>query len=348
VTLRIGILGGGNISGTHARAVRETPGVELVACWGRDPEKTAQMAARYGATAYRDLDRFLGHRPMELVLVGTPSGLHAEHARAAARRGLHVLVEKPLDITTQRIDTLIEECDRAGVRLGVIFQDRAAPDLVWLKQLVAGGALGTVFLASARVKWHRPPQYYAGSDWRGTWALDGGGALANQAIHSLDLLLWLLGDVERVYAATRTAVHAIEVEDTAVAVLEFVGGAVATVAAATSAFPGLPRRVEITGSEGTVIVEQDRVVSVQLRTPVPGPPLQEDGDANASATSPVVADVRGHRRVLEDFLSAVRTGAPPLCDGRDGRRSVELVEAMYRSARLGAPVAVRSLSVAQP
>ena len=110
MTLRIGILGGGNISGTHARAVRETPGVELVACWGRDPEKTAQMAARYGATAYRDLDRFLGHRPMELVLVGTPSGLHAEHARAAARRGLHVLVEKPLDVTTQRIDTLIEEC----------------------------------------------------------------------------------------------------------------------------------------------------------------------------------------------------------------------------------------------
>ncbi len=348
MTLRIGILGGGNISGTHARAVRETPGVELVACWGRDPEKTAQMAARYGATAYRDLDRFLGHRPMELVLVGTPSGLHAEHARAAARRGLHVLVEKPLDVTTQRIDTLIEECDRAGVRLGVIFQDRAAPDLVWLKQLVAGGALGTVFLASARVKWHRPPQYYAGSDWRGTWALDGGGALANQAIHSLDLLLWLLGDVERVYAATRTAVHAIEVEDTAVATLEFVGGAVATVEAATSAFPGLPRRVEITGSEGTVIVEQDRVVSVQLRTPVPGPPPQEDGDANASATSPVVADVRGHRRVLEDFLSAVRTGAPPLCDGRDGRRSVELVEAMYRSARLGGPVPVRSLSVAQP
>src|SRR5881398_2728525 len=109
------------------------------------------MAARYGARAYRDLDRFLEHRPMEVVLVGTPSGLHAEHARAAARQGLHVLVEKPLDVTTQRVDTLIEECDRAGVRLGVIFQDRAAPDLVWLKQLVAGGGLGTVFLTSARV-----------------------------------------------------------------------------------------------------------------------------------------------------------------------------------------------------
>lgn len=346
MTFRIGILGGGNISGTHARAVRDTPGAELVACWGRDPDKTADMAARYGGTAYRDLDGFLAHRPMEVVLVGTPSGLHAEHAAAAARRGLHVLVEKPLDVNTPRIDALVEQCDRAGVKLGVIFQDRAAPDLVWLKHLVEEGVLGSVFLAAARVKWHRPPEYYTASDWRGTWALGGGGALANQGIHSLDLLLWLLGDVERVYAATRTAIHAIEVEDTAVAALEFAGGAVATVEAATSAFPGLPRRVEITGSEGTVIVENDRVVSAQLRTPRPGPPPQDGTDTNASATSPVVADPRGHRRVLEDFLSAVRTGATPLCDGRDGRRSVELVEAMYRSARLGAAVAVRSPSVA--
>jgi UDP-N-acetyl-2-amino-2-deoxyglucuronate dehydrogenase len=347
VTLRIGILGGGNISGTHARAVRETPGAELVACWERNPVKAAAMTARYGATAYQDLDRFLEHRPMEVVLVGTPSGLHAEHAQAAARRGLHVLVEKPLDVTTQRIDALIEQCDRAGVKLGVIFQDRAAPDLVWLKRLMAAGSLGTVFLASARVKWYRPPDYYAGSDWRGTWALDGGGALANQGIHSIDLLLWLLGDVERVYAATRTAVQAIEVEDTAVATLEFAGGAVATLEAATSVYPGLPRRVEITGSEGTVIVEHDRVVSVQLRTPVHGPPPQDHAGTNPNVTSPVVADIRGHRRVLEDFLSAVRTGASPLCDGRDGRRSVELVEAMYRSARLGMPVTVHPLTVAE-
>jgi UDP-N-acetyl-2-amino-2-deoxyglucuronate dehydrogenase len=151
-----------------------------------------------------------------------------------------------------------------------------------------------------------------------------------------------------VYAATRTAVHAIEVEDTAVAALEFMGGAVGTLEAATSVFPGLPRRVEITGSEGTVVVEQDRVVSVQLRTPVPGPAPQNDAGTSASATSPVVTDVRGHRRVLEDFLSAIRRGATPLCDGRDGRRSVELLEAMYRSARLGTAVAVRGLAVAEP
>jgi len=340
MTVRVGIVGGGNISDTHARAARETPGVELAAFWARDPEKARRMAAGYGGTAFQNLEDMLAHRSLDIVVVGTPSGLHAEHARAAARRGLHVLVEKPLDITTERIDALIDECDRARVKLGVIFQDRTAPHLQWLKQLIAQGALGKPILVSARVKWYRPPVYYAGSRWRGTWALDGGGALMNQGIHSVDLLLWLLGDVERVYATTRTALHAIETEDTAVACLEFAGGAVGTLDVTTAAFPGFPRRVELTGSEGTIVVERDHIVSVELRTPR-APPPPDEGEANASATSPMVSDARGHRRVLEDFVSAIRTGAAPLCDGRDGRRSVELAQAVYRSARTGAAVAVR-------
>jgi len=162
----------------------------------------------------------------------------------------------------------------------------------------------------------------------------------NQGIHSVDLLLWLLGDVERVYATARTALHPIEAEDTAVACLEFAGGAIGTLEVATSAFPGFPRRVELTGSEGTIVVERDQVVSVELRTPRV-PPAPDEGEANASTTSPVVSDTRGHRRLLEDFVSAIRTGAAPLCDGRDGRRSVELAQAVYRSARTGAAVAVR-------
>jgi len=337
--MHIGLIGAGNISDTHARAAREVPDVELVAYWGRDPAKASAMAERYGGNAYRDLDGFLRHRPMDVVLVGTPSGLHAEHAQAAARQGLHVLVEKPLDITTARIDGLTAECDRAGVKLGVIYQDRAAPDLIWLKQLIAEGGLGRPILASARVPWYRPPEYYAGSRWRGTWGLDGGGALMNQGIHTVDLLLWLLGDVDRVYAATRTALHAIAVEDTAVACLEFGSGAVGTLEATTAAFPGLPRRVELTGSEGTIVVERDRVVSVQLRTPRDAPP-HDEGSTSPSSTSPVVSDIRGHRRVLQDFVTAIRMGTTPLCDGRGGRRSVALVEAMYRSARAGAAVVV--------
>jgi len=339
MTVRIGLLGCGNISDTHARAAALVPDVEVVAYWGRDPAKASALAQRYGGKGYRTLDEFLGHRPMDLVVVGTPSGVHAEHAQAAARQGLHVLVEKPLDVTTARIDGLTAECDRAGVKLGVIYQDRAAPALVWLRQLIAGGGLGRPIVASARVRWYRPQEYYAGSHWRGTWGLDGGGAVMNQGIHTVDLLLWLLGDVDRVYATTRTALHDIAVEDTAVACLEFAGGAVATLEATTAAFPGLPRRVELTGSEGTIVVEQDRVVSVQLRTaPETPPPVDDARSGNASASSPVIADATGHARVLEDFVAAIRTGAAPLCDGRDGRKSVALVEAMYRSARTGAAV----------
>ena len=340
MTVRIGLVGCGNISDTHARAAREVGDVELVAYWGRDPAKASAMAQRYGGTAYRELDAFLAHRPMDVVVVGTPSGVHAEHAQAAARRGLHVLVEKPLDITTARIDGLTAECDRAGVKLGVIYQDRAAPDLNWLKRLIARGGLGRPIVASARVRWYRPPEYYAGSRWRGTWGLDGGGALMNQGIHTIDLLLWLLGDVDRVYATTRTASHAIAVEDTAAACLEFAGGAVATLEATTAAYPGLPRRVELTGSEGTIVVERDRVVSVELRTPLEAPAHDGEPSGNASASSPVVADARGHARVLQDFVAAITSGAAPLCDGREGRRSVALVEAMYRSARAGTPVVV--------
>ncbi|MDP9348801.1 MAG: Gfo/Idh/MocA family oxidoreductase [Gemmatimonadota bacterium] len=337
MTFRIGILGGGGISETHARAAREIPGVEITAVYGQNAEKAARLAGEYGGRAYSGLEAFLD-APLDVVLVGSPSGVHAEQAMAAARRGLHVLVEKPLDVSTERCDRLIEECERAGVKLGVFFQGRTAPEIAWLKRQVEAGALGELFLAAAQVRWYRPPEYYSGSRWRGTWALDGGGALMNQGIHTVDLLLWLLGDVARVSGRTRTALHDIEVEDTALALLEFTSGAVATLEATTAAYPGYPRRLELSGTGGTVVVEHDRVVSADLREPPAEPLPRGEADANASASSAVISDVRAHRRVLEDFLDAVRTGAPPLCDGREGRRSVEVVEAVYRSARTGEPV----------
>ena len=342
MTIRLGILGGGNISDTHARAALETPDVEVCAFWGRRAEQARALAERYGGVPYDDLDRFLRHDGLDAVVIGSPSGLHAEHGAAAAKRGLHVLVEKPLDVTTEHTDELIAECQRASVTLGVIFQDRTAPHLVWLKRLIDSGELGKPILASARVRWYRPPEYYASSRWRGRWKFDGGGAVMNQGVHSVDLLLWLLGDVDRVHAATRTALHEIETEDTAVATLEFASGAIGTYEAATSAYPGSPRRIELTGTEGTIAVEHDCVVSVGLRRPPRQQPPAADGNTNASATSPVVSDTRGHRRVLDDFIAAIQTGSSPLCDGRDGRRSVALVEAMYQSARTGTSISLRS------
>jgi predicted dehydrogenase len=340
VSWNVGLLGAGGISRTHGRAAAELDGVRVTAVCGTNREKASALAAEHRAAAYHSLDAFLAHRPMEVVLVGSPSGVHAEQVIAAARRGLHVLCEKPLDTTTEKVDSAVAACERAGVKLGVMFQDRTKPDLRRLKALVDGGGLGRPLLASARVRWWRPPEYYSGSKWRGKWALDGGGSLMNQGVHTVDLLLWLLGDVRRVQARTATAFHAIEVEDTAVALLEFASGALATLETTTAAYPGYPRRLELTGTEGTVVVEHDRIVSADLRTPVEG--LSSGaGDANPSASSHLVSDASGHRALLEDFLRAVETGGRPLCDGREGRRSVELVEAVYRSAREGRTVTLR-------
>jgi UDP-N-acetyl-2-amino-2-deoxyglucuronate dehydrogenase len=274
-------------------------------------------------------------------MIGSPSGLHAEQGMAAAARGVHVLVEKPIDVTTAKADALIAAAARAGVVLGVIFQDRLKPDVRRLKALVDGGGLGRPLLASAQVKWYRTPEYYASSRWRGTWALDGGGALMNQGVHTVDLLLWLFGPARRVFARTATALHAIDVEDTAVAIVEFVNGAIGTIEATTAAYPGYSRRIELTGSEGTIVLDGDRLAAVDLRhgsgmTATAAAPAAP----TASASSPVVADASAHQRVLEDFLRAIDTGTAPVCDGADGRHSVALIEAIYESARRHTPVAL--------
>ncbi len=336
--IHIGILGGGNISETHARAAREIEGVEIAAIHGHNQEKSARLGQLFGGAVYEDFEMFLKHRPMTMVAIGSPSGLHAEQGIAAARHGLHVLVEKPIDINTSRADAFIAECERAGVKLGVFFQDRVAPDLVRLKGLIDSGRLGKPILASARVKWYRPPEYYGESRWRGTRALDGGGALINQGVHTVDLVLWLMGDVRRVQSKAITALHKIEVEDTLVATLEFSNGAVGTLEATTSAYPGYPRRLELTGSEGTIVVEGDRIVAADLRHPLAELSATKEMRVHNSATSPVVSDVSGHRRLLEDFIRAIEINGSPRCNGNEARRSVELVEAIYESSLTGRPV----------
>jgi predicted dehydrogenase len=226
------------------------------------------------------------------------------------RRGIHVLVEKPLDVTTARIDALLEEAARAQVRVGVIFQERLLPDVVDLKARIDRGDLGRPLLISGFVKWYRPPEYYSGSRWRGTPGLDGGGVLMNQGIHTVDLLLHLFGPVARVTGRVATRRHDIPVEDTAAALLEFTSGALGVVEASTAAYPGFPRRIEVTGTRGSVVHED--------------PPRPA-----------AVADAAPHRRVFEDFIGAVRHGRTPACDGREGRASVAVIEAIYRSATSG-------------
>ena len=334
MTIHVGLIGGGNISATHARAARALPGVEIAAIYGTNEEKVRRLCAEHGAKAYSDFERFLDHQPLDMVAIGSPSSLHAAQGIAAARRGLHVLTEKPIDISTSQTDALIAETAKAGVKLGVFFQDRFKPDILRVKHWMDAKILGKPILADARVKWFRPAEYYADSQWRGTFSLDGGGALINQAVHTVDLLLWLFGDVVSVQALSKTALHAIEAEDTLVALLEFASGAMGVLQATTSVFPGYPRRLELTGSEGTVIIEHDRLIAADLRNP-PADSQSQGNDRNSSASSPVVSDMRGHQAVLEDFIRAMATGIGPRCSGPEGRRSVVLVEAIYMACRTG-------------
>jgi predicted dehydrogenase len=333
MTFHIGLIGGGNITETHARAARAIPGVEIAAIHGTNPEKTARLCREHGGTSYQDFDAFLNHRPMDLVVIGSPSGLHAAQGIAEARHGLHVLTEKPIEISIARADALIEAAKKSNVKLGVIFQDRLKPHIRQLKTWLDQGLLGKPLFVDARVKWYRPPEYYANSRWRGTLALDGGGALINQGIHTIDLLLWLLGDVVRVQARTATVLHKIEAEDTAAAILEFSSGALGIFHATTAAYPGYPRRLEISGTEGTVILEHDRIVEANLRN-APAVAIESAAlDENQSASTATVSDFRGHQAVLEDFLQAIQQNRAPVCDGLEGRRSLALIESIYRAAK---------------
>jgi predicted dehydrogenase len=336
----LGILGGGNISDTHARAAAGVAAVRVSAVYGQNAARAAQLADREGAVAYAELARFLDHKPMDAVAIGSPSGLHAEHAIGAISRGLHVIVEKPLDISTARIDELIAAADRTGVKVGVFFQDRLKPDVLRMKAIVESGRLGTPVLAAGRVKWHRPDEYFGTSRWRGTWALDGGGALMNQGIHTIDVLSWMFGPVARVSAFAAARVHPIEVEDTLTATLEFANGALGVLEASTCAYPGYPRRVELTGRDGTLILDGDSLVAVDLRdSQLPTsnshlPNHSQPPTANSQqAQSARVGEALPHQRMIEDFVKAIETNGTPACDAREGRKSVEIVEAIYRSAR---------------
>jgi UDP-N-acetyl-2-amino-2-deoxyglucuronate dehydrogenase len=333
---QVGLIGAGNISATHARALAAIAGVNLAAVYAPRRERAQALADTAGARAYDALDRFFDGQPLDMVVVGTPSGLHGEHAVAAVRRGIHVLVEKPLEITVARVDALVAEANRAGVTLGVVFQDRVKPDVRALKAVVDGKALGSLSLVGAQVPWWRPPEYYRDSRWRGTSALDGGGVLINQAIHTVDLLVWLCGPVSRVAGKTATRFHDIDVEDTAVAVLEFANGALGTLEATTCAYPGRPRRIEISGSKGTAILDGDRLVPDTGQVASDPPPQ--------NVASPVVSDVSAHRDLFVDFIGAFRGRTAPCCDGREGRRSVQVIEAIYESSRQGRPIDVAASS----
>jgi len=336
----IGILGCGNVAQVHAAAIARIPSLRLTSVCSRSRDSAARLAAAHGVAAHTDLETFLKDPALDSVTICTPSGTHAALGSTAASMGKHVVVEKPIDVTLEKADALIDACERGRVHLAVSLQSRYLDAPRALKEAVEAGRLGRLTIASAYVKWYRSAEYYKSASWRGTLALDGGGALINQAIHTVDLLRWIAGPVVELSAYTgRLLHHNIEGEDTVAAALRFQNGALGVIEAGTSVFPGFKRRIEITGTEGTAVLEGDNISTWALRdgSPNPLPAVAEVSDGSAN---PMAIDCEGHRRVLEDFAQSIRENRAPVVDGRQGRQALELVMAVYRSAAQGRRVSM--------
>jgi predicted dehydrogenase len=334
-----GIIGAGMVARYHATAIGRTPGARLVAICRANPARAEESAAQFGVPCLTDYEALLARSDIQAVCICTPSGLHAEQAVAAARAGKHVLVEKPMALTLADADAMINACQQSGVRLGVALQRRTEPAFQRVRAAAVAGELGRLVLGSVSVPYVRPQDYYDKGAWRGTWALDGGGALMNQGIHLVDLLLWLMGDAVEVWALAATLAHAIEVEDCVAAALRFAGGALGSVMATTAAAPGFPHRVEIYGDRGGVQIEGEQVV----RWDGAGRPADEGTKIEAATpaqpagagASPTGIGAAGHTRLIGDFAAAISDGRDPLVTGPEGRRSLALVLAIYEAARTG-------------
>jgi len=347
-TYGFGIIGGGVIAPFHARAIADLPNARLVAVADVLPERARAQAAKFGVE-HLGPDQLLMRPDVDVVCVCVPSGAHAEVGIRAATAGKHVVVEKPIEITLAAADRLIGACEDHGVTLAVISQHRWDPGMQALKELVDGGRLGRLVLGDAVVKWYRTQEYYDSGDWRGTWDVDGGGALMNQGVHYVDLLQWVMGPVERVFARCRTSAHErIEVEDIAVAVLSFAGGAVGVLESTTAAYPGISDRLEVSGTGGTVIVEAGELKVRELKDekgetdPYGGKRPTVDGGRpqGAAATNPEDISYVGHREQLRGVLEAIEAGQRPAIDGAEARKALEIILAVYESARSGRDVAL--------
>ncbi len=346
MALGFGVIGCGMIADFHARAIADVRGAKLVAGYDTVPSAAERFAARTGCKPYRELDDMLADRAIDVVTIGTPSGAHLEPAVAAARAGKHVIVEKPLEITLRRCDRIIAECRKAGVALSTIFPSRFHDSSVELKRAVDGGRFGRLIVGDAIVKWYRTQQYYDSGAWRGTWQLDGGGALMNQAIHSVDLLTWLMGPVVEVRAQTALLAHErIAVEDVALATVRFANGAVGVIEASTAIYPGYLKRIEIHGTAGSAVVEEEDIIKWDFAKTAPRDEailkkMNQRKSGGGGAADPKAIGHHGHARQFRDVVAAIRKSTSPLVDGAEGRRSVEIILAIYKAAETGRAVSL--------
>ncbi len=336
-----GIIGAGMIAKMHAKSILSLDNCRLVGIFDSVHEFAAKMAEEFGCKAYSSFEEFLADPEIEAVTVATPSGAHMDSAVAAANAKKHIFCEKPLDVNLEKVDAILDACEKNNCLIAPVFQIRFTKPVQLLRQAMQEGRFGKMILASAQMRWYRSEEYFSKSSWRGTWKMDGGGALMNQAIHMIDLLLYINGDPLEVYAMSDTLTHDIEVEDTLCAAVKWANGSYGTIEVSTSCAPGFPRRLEFSGSNGSVSFEEDNIIRwdfVEAKAEDEEIRRLYSGESDAKGgADPTKINQTGHACQIYDLANAIRKGTPLLIDGREGRRAVEFICGIYESARTGKP-----------
>ena len=346
-TFGFGIIGAGVISAYHATAIEAQPDAKIVAVASRGRAKAEAFAAQHGCEVIDDWHDMIRRDDIHAVSICTPSGLHAEQSIAAVQAGKHVMVEKPMAINLRDATEMIRAARDNGVKLGVIYQLRTGKAPTRVKKAVEDGTFGKIVFGDASIKYWRNQAYYDSASWRGTWAMDGGGCTMNQGSHGIDLLLYMMGDVEKVYARVDTVAHDIEVEDLAIAILTYKNGAYGRVQTATAVNPGQGNRFEINGTHGSAVLTEDTLISWAVsdsREVLAEETIAPINRKTAtSASSSTTFPVDGFIIQIANFISAVKTGEKLICSGEEGRKSVHLIMGIYESARRGEEVLLDEL-----
>jgi len=337
--IRFAIIGSGGIAAKHAQAIAAIPGAQLVAVWGQMPEQGLAFAREHGAEFVPDIDGLAARTDIDAVTIATPSGTHEMTALPFLRRGKAVLCEKPLEITLEKIDSILTTAKENNAVLAGVLQLRLGLGAQAVKKAVVEGRFGHLALCSAYLKWWRDQSYYDAVDWRGTWKLDGGGALMNQGIHGVDLLQWLADMPSEVFAFSNLLAHErIEVEDTIAVTLKYPNGALGVIEAATSCKPGFAMRIELCGDKGSAVLEDDRIVRWQFDEERPEDEAirnAKSGGIVGGSSDPRAIGFQGHRVLIEDLVTALRDKRPPMIPGTEARNAVRLILAAYESAASG-------------
>ncbi len=337
----IGIIGTGIIADFHAGAIEELEEAELIAVYDSSFDRARKFGKKWNVQAVADFTKFLLLKEIDIVSICTPSGAHMEPAIAVAEAGKHVFIEKPIEVTSLRAREIADVCRLNSVLLSSVFQSRFHPGVRLLKKAVDKHWFGRLSLATAEVKWFRSQEYYDGSPWRGTWALDGGGALMNQSIHIIDLLLYLFGEPENLKARAGTLCHSgIEVEDTLVASLVFPDGPLGTLALTTGAWPGSFKTLEICGKMGHIRLEEDKIIRWDFHEDSPGAAINPSQyiDSSGDVSDPLNIGFSAHRSQYRDVLNAIETGTKPEVGAEEAIAAVKLIERIYSSAGIGPSV----------